>query len=100
MGGGFYPGGAESAGRFRFCVAHGAVPHVLSGHGALRPRAAVYGAQRNGLGELDGGDSPSRGQRAARPPHVPAAKIFPERGLVPFDAVFWPRVVISYMMSQ
>src|SRR5277367_1198741 len=35
---------------------------VLSRPGAVRSGAAVYGPQRNGLGELDRGDSPARGE--------------------------------------
>ncbi len=36
--------GDKAPGWLRFCFAHGAVPHVLFGHGAIRAGAAIPGS--------------------------------------------------------
>ena len=56
---------------------YGAVSRVLPGHGAVRAGAPFSGAQRNGLGELDGRNTASLRQRVFAAADVPAAKIFP-----------------------
>src|SRR5271154_3100516 len=82
MGGGFCAGGGESLGWLGLCVAYGAVPDVLPGHGTIRSCAAISGLKRNGLGELDGGNSPPRGQGIATAWYVSATEIFSERRVV------------------
>src|SRR5271163_4399342 len=105
MGGGFCAGRRSGSAHAGFCVAHGALPHFLLGHVAVRSRAAISRPQRNGLGELDGGNSPPRGRGALTAGHVPAAKILSERALAPYYKLFlisrtpWPKCRRSRVLS-
>ncbi len=56
-------------------------PAVLPGPCAVRKRAALSRLERAKLGDLVGRSTPPLRKRAATPRHVPATKIFQQRGL-------------------